>query len=94
VIAQEAYNAAACGSRFFLERHHQVHHWARLGTAIEEVADLDESCSAGDPVVLLIDQADVAKDRNEVVEVTVHIADCDYCVVGERSWSSQGCQSC
>src|SRR5436309_9293339 len=44
VVTEQAHDPAACLYRFFLEGHHQVHDLARLGTAIQEVPELDERC--------------------------------------------------
>src|SRR6267143_667246 len=78
VVTQEAYDPPACWCRFFLECHHQVHDLARLGAAIQQVADLDERGPAACPLALLVYKTDVLENGDEVVKVIVDIADGDY----------------
>jgi tetrahydromethanopterin S-methyltransferase subunit A len=65
-------------SRFFFERHHQVHDFARLGAAIQEIADLDEGCLSACPMVLLVYKTGALENGDEVVKVTVDIPNGDH----------------
>jgi hypothetical protein len=78
MVTEQADDPAACLSRFFLERHHQVHDLARLGASVQEVPNLDERCLTACPMVLLVDKTYVLEKGDEVVKGIVDIGDGDY----------------
>src|ERR1700683_2189643 len=78
VVTEQAYYSTACWSRFFFEGHHQVHDFARLGAALEEIADLDEGCLTARPMVLLVYETGTPENGDEVVKVAVDIPNGDH----------------
>src|SRR5215469_18939460 len=75
MIAEQCLHSAAIFRSLLLERHEQIHGLARLGTTIYQVANLYQGGFASGPMVLVIDQADVLKNGNKVVEGTVNVTD-------------------
>jgi hypothetical protein len=66
----------ARGARFALEALQQVHHPARVGAAVEQVAEAHQVCAAGGPMVLAIDDAGLAQQAQQFGVGPVHVGEC------------------
>src|SRR5712671_4332922 len=72
------YSSYAALCRFFLKGHHQIHDFARLGAAIQEISDLYEGCFSPGPMVLLIYKTGAPENGDEIVKIIVYIGNRDY----------------
>src|SRR5581483_635882 len=75
MVAEHAHHAAACLFRLGFQRHDQVHHFSRPGTAIDQVSDLNENSGAAMPTALLVDKAGLLKNGHKVIEIAVDVSD-------------------
>src|SRR5437870_4952119 len=75
MVSDERVDMAAGFCGLFFERHEQVHHFARIGAAIEHVAGLYEVRFAAGPAVPLIDQSGGAQDVDACLVISMDIAD-------------------
>src|SRR5882757_4959201 len=78
VVTQQAYYPATRLRGFFLKGHHQIHDFARLGAAIQEISYLYEGCFSAGPMVLLIYKTGAPENRDKIVKIIVYIGNRDY----------------
>src|SRR5262245_2898167 len=77
MISHEDDDAASLPLRLSLKRHQQIHNFASLGSAIEEIASLYENCAPARPASAGVDQLCALEDSDECVQITMHVGDCD-----------------
>src|SRR6185437_3009566 len=93
VIAQKDDNMATLFCSLLLQRHQEVHHFARLGPPVEEIARLHERRVIPRPVELCVNQSAALQDKHEIVEITVNIAHRHYgWLCGSSRGRRQDCQ--
>ena len=73
MIADQAVNAATGFGCLFLERHEEVHDFAGVRAAVEEVARLNQVRLSAGPFAFLVDDLGGAEHRDEGVVVAVSI---------------------
>ena len=49
MIAKQYVHPASGGLRFALQSHQEIHHFARFGAAVEQIAQAHHMCVAGRP---------------------------------------------
>ncbi len=79
LVVAEQHDDLSTG-RFCLgfEPHQQVEDLAQPRRAVDDVAHLDQGCVAAGPAQGLVDEAGLAEDRSERLDVSVEIADCHH----------------
>ena len=77
MVAHKAHHAPACLGCFLLQCHEQVQHLAWFRAAIQKISDLNQGGFAPCPMVGCVYKAFVLEYGDEIVEITVHIADGD-----------------
>src|SRR4051812_42141172 len=77
MVADERMHGATGSRSLLLELHQEVHHRARIGTAVDHVAGLNQVRLAADPVAMSIDKARGGEHAGELLEIAVNIADSD-----------------
>jgi len=77
VVAHELDDLAAGGGGLRLQGAHERDEAAGVGTAVHEIAILDQDGVAAGPVVLIVDEPGQAEHRAGGVGVAVQVAHCD-----------------
>ncbi len=73
VIAEHDVHPAARRARLALQALQQVHDLARVGAAVEQVAEAHQVCAAGGPTVLAIDDAGLTQQAQQFGVGSVHV---------------------
>src|SRR4051812_21050379 len=77
MVANERMHGATGSRSLLLELHQEIHHWARIGTAVDHVAGLNQVRLAAGPVPVSIDEARGGEHAGELLVIAVDIADRD-----------------
>ena len=77
MVADERVDGAAGSRGLLFEFHQQVHHGARVGTTIDDVAGLDEVRLAARPIAVSVDQARGGEHARELLVIAVDVTDGD-----------------
>jgi hypothetical protein len=77
VVAEKGMDGTARARRFALEPPEQIQHFPRVGSAIEDVAGLDENGAATRPASTLVRDAGAAQDGEEGLVAAVHVTNGD-----------------
>jgi hypothetical protein len=78
VVAEHDVQPAAGRLGFALQSHQQVHDFARIGAAIEQVAEAHDVRPSRCPAVLRIDDAGFAQQRDQFGVGAVHVSERDH----------------
>ena len=80
VVAEHDVQLPARRLRLALQPHQQVHDLARIGAAVEQVAEAHEMRVPGRPVVLRVDDAGLVQQREQFRVGAVHVGESDHAI--------------